>query len=60
MTRKRSVLPLAMEIEHRQDEILQQLDELNDRVEKALAELGVRVEPNPPRIFAPTVSARAA
>ncbi len=38
--------PVAAEIENRQDQVLQMLDELNDRLERALAECGVTCEPS--------------
>lgn len=45
MKRKATAVPMAAEIESRQDQILRMLDELNDRVERALAELGVAPVP---------------
>lgn len=43
MKRKAKPVPVAADIESRQDQILQLLDELNNRIEQALTELGVPV-----------------
>lgn len=43
MKRKTPAWKIAAEIESRQDEVLRQLDELNARLEHALAELGAEV-----------------
>jgi len=51
---------VAAEIESRQDEVLRLLDELNDRVERALVDLGVEIRGLPLAAVAIPVQSRAA
>lgn len=55
---KQSTWKIGEEIESRQDEVLRMLDELNGRLERALADLGVAVsEPTIPIVEAAKPSA---